>query len=278
MRASACLAVDRDAHDRGPTRVRRLRSDPPLVLRPTGLAGPEPLQRWKLGESSAARVALVGGAASPLGGDHLRLDVEVGCAASLVLRGVAATLVLPGPHALASTSEVRLRVGSGATLVWLPGPMIAASGCDHRALTRIDLAPGARLLAREQLVLGRHGERPGSLRQRLRVTIGNRPLYDQELRAGPDAPGWDGAAVTGGRRAVGSLLVVDSAWTDPEGPHLPAVASSTDVARLPLDGPAVLVTALAPDTITLSQRLDTALAALEQSTAQPRPACRTCAR
>ncbi|MFP5347806.1 MAG: urease accessory protein UreD [Actinomycetes bacterium] len=232
------------------------------MLRPTSIGGPVPLRRWKLTEASPVRVALVGGAAGPLGGDDLRLHVDVGAGASLVLKGVAATLVLPGPHGQASSSEVSLRVGAGATLVWLPGPVIAAAACSHRAVTRIELAPGARLLAREQLVLGRHGERPGALRQRLRVTIGARPLHDQELRVGPESPGWDGAAVTGGRRALGSVVVVDPAWADSDGPALPAVASSADVARLPLDGPAVLVTALAPDMVTLRERLETAVAGL----------------
>jgi len=74
--------------------------------------------------------------------------------------------------------------------------------------------------------------------------------------------GRDGPAVTGGRRAVGSLLVVDPAWQD-RPPEWPAPAAGADTALLPLRGPAVLVTALAGDGLALRHRLDTGLAALE---------------
>lgn len=184
----------------------------------------------------------------------------MGQGAALVLRSVAASLVLPGPHGTPSCSEVTVRVGQDATLVWLPGQVIAAGGCRHDALTHITLEPGARLLSREELLLGRHGERPGTVRQRLRVTLAGRPLHDQELFVGPDAPGWVGPAVLGGRRAVGAVLVVDPEWTDPaEGRHHFTVTTGTDAALLPLGGPAVLLTALAHDALTLHRRLDSLL-------------------
>lgn len=264
MRAHAQLgvALDHGDHDTAQTRITRLRSDPPLVLRPTNPVGPEPLRRWKLRDPATARVSLAAGAAGPVGGDQLRLDVECGAGAALVLRSIAATLVLPGPDGRPSRSETTVRVAAHATLVWLPGPVIAARGCHHHAATNVFLEPGARLIVREELVLGRHHEPPGSIRQRLRVTFGDRPIHDQELHIGFAAPGWDGPAVTGGRRALGSLLVIDPAWGTGDG--LPAAATGTDAALLPLGaGPAVLATALAPDTLTLRSRLDDLLAGLD---------------
>jgi urease accessory protein len=152
-------------------------------------------------------------------------------------------------------------VGTDATLVWLPEPVIAAHRCDHHSATHIDLDPGARLLVREELLLGRHAEPPGTIRQRLRVTRGHQPLHDQELTAGPGVPGWQGPAVTGGRRALGSLLLVDPhRWADPDA--LPVATTDTDLALLPLGGPALLITALADDATTLRGRLDVALAAV----------------
>ena len=271
MRACARLAVTGVAGASGTarTRISRLRSDPPLVLRPTSPVGPEPLRRWDLRGPGTARVSLVAGAAGPVGGDQLRLDIDVHSGAALILRAVAATVVLPGPHGQPSHQEVAVRVTAGATLVWLPGPVIAAHGCDHRAVTHIHLEPGARLLVREELLLGRHGERPGSVHQRLRVRLGDRPLHDQGLRVGPEASGWDGPAVLGGRKAVGSLLVVDPDWATEGALRLPAAAAGADTARLPLDGPAMLVTALAPDALALRHRLDAGLARLEGS--QPCP-------
>ncbi len=68
--------------------------------------------------------------------------------------------------------------------------------------------------------------------------------------------------MTGGHRALGSLLVVDPDWPDhPAG--LPAPAAGVDTALLSLSGPAVLITALANDGLALRHRLDTGLAEVE---------------
>lgn len=294
LRARAHLAVGlrppRGDAGRGAATVRRLRSDAPLVLRPTRVAptgGGEGLPHWDLRGPDTARVSLASGAASPVGGDQLRLDVEVGEGATLVLRGVSATLALPGPHGQASHQEVTVRVAAGGTLVWLPGSLIAARGCQHHAVTRVVMQQGARLLAREELVLGRHGEEPGAVRQRLRVTLGDAPVHDQELTLGPPAPGWEGPAVTGGRGTLGSLLLIDPEPGSAEQPgdatsleeragRFSAVALgedlSVDAAVLPLGGSAALVTALAPDAVTLRRRLDAHLAALAWQDAEARPA------
>lgn len=89
---------------------------------------------------------------------------------------------------------------------------IAAKDCYHLNDLRVELAAGARLLLREQLVLGRHGERHGRLRQRMRVERNERALYHQELAIGDEGSGWDGAAVAHRYRALASLLVVDPDW------------------------------------------------------------------
>ena len=246
------------------TRITRLRSDPPLVLRPTNPAGPEPLQRWNLRGTPIARVSLAAGAAGPAGGDDLHLSIDVGPGAALVLRTVAATLVLPGPHGQPSRSEIAVRVAANGVFVWLPGPVIAAQGCNHHVVTQVTLEAGARLLLREELLLGRHAEQPGAIRQRLRVCLDDRPLHDQELAVGPGAGGWDGPALTGGRRALGSLLVVDTGQ-DADPVNLPALAAGADTALLPLSGPAVLITALANDGLALRDRLDAGLAEVEAS-------------
>lgn len=265
MRASAHLIVAQTGTGiTARTRITRLHSDPPLVLLPTNPVGPEPLQRWNLPGLSPARVSLVAGAAGPLGGDDFHLSVDVEPGAALVLRSIAATLVLPGPHGLPSHSEVTVRVAEQATLVWLPGTVIAARECYHHAITRVTLEPGARLLIREELLLGRHAEPPGRIRQRLRVCIGSRPLHDQEFTLGPGVAGWDGPAVTGGRRALGSLLVVDPDWGSTP-VHRLSPPATTDVAVLPLSGPAMLVTALANDRLALRYRLDAGLAEIEAS-------------
>jgi len=220
----------------GRTRVESLRSAAPLVLRATPEA-----------------VYMVGGAAGPIGGDDLRLDIEVGPGASLTMRSAAAAVALPGPRGEASTLVVRARVGEGGTLRWLPEQSVAARGCRHEVRTEVTLAPGSRLAWREELLLGRHGEEPGCWRARSLIDLHGRPLWRHELRLGDDTPGWDGPAVLGRSRAVGSLLVVDPAWAG-EGPE-PMVLSGT-AAVLPLGGPAVVVSALADDAPALRECLE----------------------
>ena len=264
MQARAELAVVRRerAYARGRTTISRLRSDGPLVLRPTVAGHAESVLGWDLASCGTAWVSRAAGAAGPLGGDDLELHVDIGPGAALVLNDVSASLALPGAHGAESTFRVRISVAAGATLVWLPRPLIAGSGCNHRASSTIDLARGARLLVREELLLGRYGEEPGNLRQRLRVCLAGRALYDQELAAGPMAAGWAGPAVTGGRRAVGCLLVVDPAWERSAVARLEPHAT-TDSALLTLAGPGVAISAVARDAPALRRLLDGSLAELQ---------------
>lgn len=262
MRACATLAVEHVPlpDGGGRSRIAVLHSQAPLVLRPTHPKGPEPWTRGGPGgDPGVARVCVAAGAAGPIGGDDFRFRVDVGAGSTLVLRQVSATVLLPGPRGERSSTRTAVSVGAGATLVWLPEPVIAARGCRHLGEVRVELAAGARLVLREELLLGRHGEQPGTVRQRLRIRLDGRPLLTQQLDVGPEAPGWDTAAVTGGRRAVGSLVVVDPAWL--EAPPAAALLGR-DGAVLPLAGPAALVSVLAADGLALRRRLDQGLAAL----------------
>jgi urease accessory protein len=128
--------------------------------------------------------------------------------------------------------------------------------------SRVELRSGARLVFREEQVLGRVGEQPGRLTSRLTVRLDERPLLDQELSCGPGAPGgWDGPAMLGGHRALGQLVVVR-----PEFEQEPPVARLLGeyAALMPLAGPAALVSALAPDALLLRRVLDEALRTLDR--------------
>jgi urease accessory protein len=199
---------------------------------------------------SAVTVHLVGGAAGPLRGDDLRLDLEVGPGARLEVRSVAAQLALPGrPGAPASRLEIRAVVAAGATLRWLPEPLIAAAGCDHRAITRVDVEAGGTLLWRDDLVCGRHDEPSGDVHTDLTIRYAGSILHRHELTVGSRAPGWSGAAVLGGGRAVGSLVLA--------GPELPdAALLGGDAALMPLAGPGMLASAVGPDIRQVRAALD----------------------
>ncbi|MFF4530169.1 urease accessory protein UreD [Streptomyces sp. NPDC001407] len=215
-------------------------------------AGPFALRRLRA-SGPGARVALVGAMSAPLGGDRLTLTAEVEDGAALSFSTTAATIALPGRTGEPATYDTRIRVGEGATLHWLPEPLISARGSDLRSTTRVELAPTARLVLREEQILGRAGEPPGRLTARLTVHRAGRPLFDQELAYGPGAPGWDGGAVLGGHRAVGQLLVVDPAF---EGAPLTPRPLGATAALTPLAGPAAVVCAVAPDGLQLRKALE----------------------
>jgi urease accessory protein len=243
MRATARVVAVAGTGGGGATRLAVLRSEPPLVLRRTG----------------PAQVHLVGAAAGPLGGDHLRLDVEVGPGARLCLRTVAASIALPDRSGHASRIQIHATVAPGGQLTWLPEPLIAASGCRHVTVSTVELAAGAALHWRDELVCGRHGEPSGDVRLGTAVHLAGRPLCQHELAVGPSAPGWSGAAVLGGAGAVGSLLLVNPEWTE-SGPPPPRVLGDS-AALMPLAGPAALAVATAPDLPGVRTQLDAAIPA-----------------
>ncbi|WP_214322019.1 urease accessory protein UreD [Nonomuraea sediminis] len=211
----------------GRTVLSTLRSAPPLTLRQTG----------------DTAVRLVSTAAGPLGGDRLELRIDVAPGTTLDFGSVAATLVLPGD----GTSELLIiaTVGQGACLRFAPEPAILAAGCAHRQAVHLDLRGDARVLWREELVLGRYGERPGRCRTRFDALHDGRPLLRQELAIGTDVD--SSPAVYGTARCLGTTLVT--------GPRAEAPVVGEGVAVLPLAGPGTLVSALADDAVELRRRL-----------------------
>jgi urease accessory protein len=143
-----------------------------------------------------------------VGGDEIEFDIAVAAGASLSVRSVAAQLVYPGPTGEPSRWTTRATLGRDAALRWLPEPVVAVRGADHRAATHIKMDKGASLVWRDVAVLGRHGEASGSLRQRLRVEREGRPLVCTEVMLGPASPHAAGPAGTGGRRVIATLLVI----------------------------------------------------------------------
>ncbi|MEV1243386.1 urease accessory protein UreD [Nonomuraea sp. NPDC050022] len=222
-------------------------------------AGPFDLRRHRP-QGNQARVCILGVMSAPLGGDRLRLEAAVEPGAHLHVTTAAATIALRGPTPGHATYDVHLSVGEQASLHWLPEPLISAARSNLRQSCTVDLAAGARLVLREEQVLGRAGEPPGRLTTRLTVRHDRRPLLDQQNTYGPDAPGWDGPAVLAGHRAAGQLLVVDPAFDDkpPDVRLFGDDPAHGQAVLTPLAGPAVLVTALAPDALRLRRLLDAA--------------------
>lgn len=173
-----------------------------------------PCLRSLLLDSSArhARVALVPDGALLLAGDAVRLDVVVGPGIRLELVEPAGTVAFDMRGGDASW-DVRLDLAAGATMVWGGEPFVVAAGASVRRSTSVDLGPGARLLVRETLVMGRHGERGGHLEQAWRAhgPDGAPLLVEQTiLDERADRPG-----ILGGHRAIGTVVALGVA-VDPD--------------------------------------------------------------
>jgi urease accessory protein len=209
VRARAALGVSVAGID-------QLRTEPPLALRPAPDA-----------------VYVVGAAGGPVGGDDLRLDVTVGAGAALSLRGVAASVALPGLAPGPSQWCLSATVGAGGALDGRLAPTVLAARCDHRMLVVADLATGADLRWREIVVRGRYGEPPGTGTATLRVTVGGRPLVPHVLSLHP--------ASIGSARVVGMVAAVDRRWGEGAPPSRPL---GNRAWWLPADGPGGCVVAL----------------------------------
>ncbi len=230
MKARARIAV---AAVDGCTRPLVLRSAPPLLVRSTPDA-----------------VYLVGGAAGPLGGDDLALDIDVGPGAELEVRTAAASIALPGQHQTPSRFGITAHVSDGGNLRFVPEPSVAAAGCNHRVDEHLALSGTARVLWRDELIIGRHGEQPGTWRSRLSVERDGTPILRHGIHIGEDAPGWAGPAVADGNRCIGTLLAVGYELSAPRD----VCGARGRLFQLAAGG--VLVTAMTADAIELRSFLD----------------------
>jgi urease accessory protein len=233
LRSEAILAVAADG--RGGTRINRLRAEPPIALRQTG---PD-------------EVTLVGSAGGPLGGDDLRLRIDVSPGARLRVRSAAATVALPGRAGTPSRFRLDVQVGPGGWFAWTPEPTVAARRARHEITVGLRLETAATAMFGEVLVLGRLGEPPGTARSRLEVTVEDRPLLRQETLVGADGlPGWAGPAGLGGARVIGTQLVAGAGTDDAD---LPGATAQRSCCRLA--GPGMLVTAWGADALAVGKLL-----------------------
>lgn len=215
--------------------------------------------------STPDAVYLVGTAATPVGDDSVEIDVVVEAGATLVVRSAAATVAW---KATATEQVVTAVVADGGTLDWRLQPLVATAGCRHRQHVEVRLEGTGCLRWTEEIVLGRCGEDPGRLDLRLDVDLDGAPLLRHELSVGPGAAGWAGPAVLGRHRAAGLVLRAGRSQARPAGRRgEPSLGEGWAV--LDLEGPAVLVTAAAPDLPGLRRSMERAGAALDFAASRP---------
>ena len=188
-------------------------------------AGTGGSRRKRVHESGALRVrfpnvtsrdtreaVIVNTAGGMTGGDRFDIDLETGAGARLVVTTAAAEKVYRslGPD---TEISVKLEIGPGAALGWLPQETILFDGVRLRRSIEADLAPDANLLLAEGVVFGRSamGETltRGYFFDRWRVRRGGTLVFAESVR-------FDGAiaqrlaerAVASGGIAIASVLKV----------------------------------------------------------------------
>lgn len=180
----------RFAQVEGASRLRRLTQQAPLrALFPAV----EP--------HAAPEAAIVNTGGGVVGGDRYALDIEVDAGAALTITTPAAEKIY---RSAGEDAEIvaHLRCGDEARLEWLPQETILFDGSRLRRRLDIDLAPSARFLGVETILLGRRasGERlnHGALRDAWMLRVAGRPAW-------ADAIGLEGdiAAHRGDRFGLG---------------------------------------------------------------------------
>ena len=146
------------------------------------------------------------------GGDKLHFALTLGDG----LRATATTQT--AERAYASTTgpahaEVRLSVGRGGWLDWLPQETILFQSSHLERRITLDLAEGAGCLFLETVVLGRHamGETVTTARlsDRREIRRAGRPIWIDPLSFGPEALArQSSAALFGDARALATLVLV----------------------------------------------------------------------
>jgi urease accessory protein len=171
-RAAGRLALTVESAS-GMTRRMRVYEDGPLRVRFPGRA------------SSHLEAVIVNTAGGIAGGDGLDIGIAVGSGADLVVTTAAAEKVYRSDGDDA-TMGVRLEVGRGGSLAWLPHETILF---DRARLSRsidVDLADDASLLLAESVVFGRSamGEavRAGRFLDRWRVRRGGKLVFADTMR------------------------------------------------------------------------------------------------
>ena len=219
-------------------------------------------------DEAGARVSLVPEGAILLAGDAVSLHITVGAGARLELIEPAGTVAY-AMHGGSAVWDVAIELAPAASLVWAGEPFVVSAGADVTRSTTVRMGWDAMLAMRETLVLGRHHEEPGRIRQHLTATGQNgTPMLSESLDVGPGSS----PLLLGGARVMGSVLTL--------GYRTQPTVDAPRITRLDLDGLGTMSRALAHQTHHVP--LDAAwIAARQGMVSQPRqsaPESRTPAR
>lgn len=203
------------------------------------------------------RIIVAASAATPVGGDELRVNIDVDEGAHADIGSVAASMIWPGPNGAASAMTTTARIASGGRLDLWPEPTISVVGSTHAMTTRVWMEAGATARVVEEVVLGRRNESSGDVRMSLRIERNGHPLVHHDEHFGPQAAGAASSVSIGGARHVLAAVLVGveagrsrvRLESSHAGAWLPVADDCVVVLALGADRPAVraLVHELAPE-------------------------------
>jgi len=214
---------------------------------------------------------LINSAGGVTGGDRMswRIDVDVG--AALTLSTQACEKVYRARDGRAEV-DVLLNAAAGARIDWLPQETILFDGGALARTLTAELAPDARLLAVEAVILGRTAMaetvRAGELRDRWRIRRDGRLIFADDLHFGGDMAALTALAPTlGGAAAFASLLLAAEDASRFLGPLRAAIGASGGASAF--DGK-LFCRIVARDGLALRRILMPAIAALRGDEPCPR--------
>ena len=146
------------------------------------------------------------------GGDRVSFAVSAGPGAEALVTSQAAERIYRSTGPVTRT-DITLDAADGATLLWLPQETILYSEARLARKLSVTMAPTARLVVSEIVVMGRRamGEKlgSGSFKDSWRVRRDGRLIYAEAIHLDGDIEDLLArASVTGGRHVVATLLAV----------------------------------------------------------------------
>jgi urease accessory protein len=197
-RAHGLIDLSVSAHD-GRTRRQRVVEEGSLRVRLPEVGG---------AEAEAVILNTAGGIA---GGDDFTIAIEAGQGAQLAVISAAAEKVYRAIDA-ASRINVRLSVGAGAALRWLPQETILFDAAKLNRSIEVDIAEGGSLVLAESTVFGRSAMdetvRQGELVDRWRIRQGGRLVFADTLRLGGDISAMLARPASGGGATAFATVVI----------------------------------------------------------------------
>ena len=127
-------------------------------------------------------VHLVSAAATPLGGDAIRVRIVVEAGARLRVRSAAATMAMPGAASMESRAAWELEVAGQLDLD--PQPTIVAGRARHVSSTRLSVSGTGTVRLRERVQIGRSFEREGFWSGSLHADVDDAPLLRHRVELG----------------------------------------------------------------------------------------------